>query len=138
MARFAPSRLWLFLRRSSPLDRVAIGIVIGYVLLRLAGFNSRLPAFASFLGFLALIALVYLLVRLLQLLRRRMLWRLRNRLIVAYIFMGLVPVVLLLTMVTVGAYLLERQIGAHLLRDDLQDRVNIISADTNAIAAALN
>jgi phosphoserine phosphatase RsbU/P len=138
MARFAPSRLWLFLRRSSPLDRVAIGIVIGYVLLRLAGFNRRLPAFASFLAFLALIALVYLLVRLLQLLRRRMLWRLRNRLIVAYIFMAVVPVVLLLTMVTVGAYLLELQIGAHLLRDDLQDRVNIISADTNAIAAALN
>src|ERR1700677_1929381 len=97
MARFAPSRLWLFLRRSSPLDRVAIGIVIGYVLLRLAGFNRRLPAFASFLAFLALIALVYLLVRLLQLLRRRMLWRLRNRWERSYMFAGVVAGGLLLT-----------------------------------------
>lgn len=138
MARFSPRRLWHLLRRGSPLDRVAIYLVVVYLVLRLFGFSRWATRPASFFGFLAWLAVIYLFVRLVQLVRRRMLWRLRNRLIVAYIFMAVVPVVLLLAMVTVAAYLLELQIGAHLLRDDLDNRISVLSADTNAIAAALN
>jgi len=138
MTRFSPRRLWLFLRRSTPLDRIAIFVLAGYGVLQIAAAGQLTGRYASFPGFLASIASIYLLIRLIQFIRRRALWRLRNRLIVAYIFMAVVPVVLLLSMVTVAAYLLELQIGAHLLRDDLEDRVNTISVDTNSIAAALN
>jgi phosphoserine phosphatase RsbU/P len=138
MARFSPRRLWRFLRRSSPLDRVAVLVLVAYAVSRVSGFGHWTARYVSLFAFLSFIALIYALIRLIQLFRRRALWRLRNRLIVAYIFMAVVPVVLLLTMVAVAGYLLELQIGAHLLRDDLEDRVNIISVDTNAIAASLN
>jgi phosphoserine phosphatase RsbU/P len=52
--------------------------------------------------------------------------------------MAVAPVVLLFAMGFVAAYLLELQIGAHLLRDDLQSRSAIVAADTSTIAAALN
>jgi len=138
MARLSPRRLWLFLRRASPLDRISVFVLIAYFVLRVAGLSRWGVRYASFLGFLVSLGLTYLVIRLILLFRRRALWRLRNRLIVAYIFMAVVPVVLLLSMVAVAGYLLELQIGAHLLRDDLDDRTSILSADTNAIAAALN
>ena len=48
---------------------------------------------------------VYFVVRLFPWIRRRVLWSLRNRLIVAYLFMAVVPVVLLVTMIGIATYL---------------------------------
>lgn len=64
-------------------------------------------------------------------------WRLRNRLIVVYLFIGVVPVILLLTMAGLASYLLYLQLGAHLLEDDLQDRVEMVSASAESIAEAI-
>ena len=75
--------------------------------------------------------------RLFSWVRNKLLWRLRNRLIVAYLFIAVVPVVLLLVMVGIGMYLLYPQIGAHLLQDGLQDRIGIIAADAGDIAIAV-
>jgi len=128
----------LWLRRTSPLDRAAFAVLVLYVVERIAlGIGIYVP-FESFIAFVSFVAVVYFVVRLIPWIRTRLLWRLRNRLIVAYIFMAVVPVVLLLTMVAVSLYLLELQIGAHLLGDDLQSHYDIIAADTNAIAAALS
>jgi sigma-B regulation protein RsbU (phosphoserine phosphatase) len=93
--------------------------------------------FSGFLGFMALAAGLYLCVRLFWWVRNKLLWRLRNRLIVAYIFIAVVPVMLLLTMMGIGMYLLYPQIGAHLLQDGLQDRIGIIAADAGEIAIAV-
>ncbi len=70
--------------------------------------------------------------------REKLLWRLRNRLIVAYLFIAVVPVVLLLTMMGIGMYLLYPQIGAHLLHDGLEDRIGVIAADAGDIAIAVS
>lgn len=83
-------------------------------------------------------AVVYLCVRLAPAVRHGLLWRLRNRLIVAYIFMAIIPVALLLTMVGITAYMLELQIGAHLLTDDLQAHISMLAADTDAVVAAIS
>lgn len=138
MNRFSPRRLLLRLRRTSPLDRIALGVLVLYVVERIALRVGVPVPLASFVGFLSFLAAAYFVVRLIPWVRTRLLWRLRNRLIVAYIFMAVVPVALLLTMVGVSLYLLELQIGAHLLRDDLQSHYDIIAADANAIAAALS
>jgi phosphoserine phosphatase RsbU/P len=138
MRAYSPRRFWLLVRRSSPLDRIAVGVLVLYVLERLAtDFGLRVPL-SSLLTLLSLMAAAYLVVRLIPWVRRRLLWRLRNRLVVAYIFMAVVPVVLLLSMAGLALYLLELQIGAHLLRDDLHSHYDIIAADTAAIAAALS
>lgn len=122
----------------SLLDRVAAAILVLYGLaFAVTRLSKRSLPFASLLGFFGVAAAAYFLVRLILLIRARGMWALRNRLIVAYFFMAVAPVVLLFSMVFVAAYLLELQIGAHLLRDDLQSRSEVIAADTDTIAAAL-
>ncbi len=93
--------------------------------------------FSTFLGIVGLMAIAYLGFQVLSWVRSKVLWGIRNRLIVAYIFMALVPVVLLLTMIGIGMYLLYPQIGAHLLQDDLQDRTEVIAADAEEITIAV-
>src|SRR5215469_4211503 len=137
MNRISPRRLSFWLRRMSLPDRISVGVLILYALMRVPlHFGLRVPL-ESFATFLSFVAVVYLIVRLIPWVRRQLLWRLRNRLIVAYVFMAVVPVALLLSMVGLAFYLLELQIGAHLLRDDLQTHYDVIAADTAAIAAAL-
>lgn len=98
---------------------------------------GRAFPFSGVLGFASIVAGVYLCFRVFSWVRSKVLWRLRNRLIVAYIFIAVVPVVLLLTMMAIGMYLLYPQIGAHLLHDDLQDRIGVIGADAEEIAVSV-
>jgi len=138
MTRHSSRRLLIFLGRASPLDWLAFAILVLYGVTRVAVALGRTPPFSSFLAFLCLAAVIYFCVRLVPWVRQRLLWRLRNRLIVAYVFMAVIPVALLLTMVGITAYMLELQIGAHLLSDGLQTHIDVLAADTDAIAAAVS
>ena len=138
MSQFSPRRFWFFVRHTSPLDRIVLAVLSVCAAARLArALGAALP-FATLLDFLALASIIYFVVRLIPLVRAKLLWSLRNRLIVAYIFMAVVPIVLLLTMVGVSLYLLELQIGAHLLRDDIGENITAIGTDTEEIAAAIS
>ncbi|HJZ62727.1 MAG TPA: PP2C family protein-serine/threonine phosphatase [Candidatus Acidoferrum sp.] len=66
-----------------------------------------------------------------------MLWSLRNRLIVAYLFIALVPVLLTAVLTLFFATLLYRQFGGYILSQDLRRRVNIVEAGGEQIASAL-
>jgi phosphoserine phosphatase RsbU/P len=137
MGRISPRRAWLLLRRTSPLDRVALAVVFLYLVLRLGRFfGGRIPH-TTFFGFLFFAALVYFVARLIPWFRRRVLWSLRNRLIVAYLLMAVVPVVLLLSMIGVATYLFYLQLGAHLLNDAVQQSSYIIDSDAETISAAI-
>lgn len=138
MSRLSPRRLALFLRRTSTLDRTGFAIVILYLVYKISEHAGLVLPLSGLIGFLFFAAIIYFLIRLTPWVRNRLLWSLRNRLIVAYVFMSIVPIVLLLTMIGFAAYLLELQVGAHLLRDDLDARINTIATDTNAITAALS
>lgn len=134
MNRLSPRRFASFLRRLSPLDRIALAILALYVLFRAAQASGlRLP-FGTLAGFLAFLALIYLAIRSLPWIRTTLLWRLRNRLIVAYVFIAVVPVVLLLGMAGAAAYLAYLQLGAHLLRDHLREQAASIRADADAVS----
>jgi len=111
--------------------------VVLYIALRILAALDRPVPFSSFVAFLAFLAVLYFVVRTLPWIRTRLLWRLRSRLIVAYVFIAVVPVVLLLAMAAVSAYLLYLQFGAHLLRDQLNDRISTIATDTDAISDAI-
>ena len=137
MNRFTLRRSFAFLRRLSPLDRIAITVLIIYVLMHLAAWAGRPIPLTGFVGFLSFLAAAFLLVRLIPWFRTTFMWTLRNRLIVAYVFIAVVPVILLLTMVGVGSYLLYLELGAHLLHDDLQERVSIIGTQAESIANAI-
>jgi sigma-B regulation protein RsbU (phosphoserine phosphatase) len=130
-------RLWIFLRQTKPFDRICLAILILYAICRIFALaGMRLP-FTGVLFLLTFISVIYFVVRLMPWFRNQLLWRLRNRLIVAYVFIAVVPVVLLLTMAAVAAYGLYLQLGAHLLHDDLQQRISMVAGDGEAIASAI-
>src|SRR6202171_6331679 len=116
--------LWL---RMSFVDVAALVILIAYAamwVLRL--FFSRTPQ-SGFFFFLALLAFGYFAVRGFLWAREHLLWSLRNRLVIAYIFIAVVPVLLLLTMAGLGAYLLYWQLGSYALYTDMQERIERLS-----------
>lgn len=121
----------------SLLDRIALGLLLLYAVAHIAqAFGGAVP-FSLPLTFFAFVAVIYLFVRLLPWFRNQFMWRLRNRLIVVYIFIGVFPIILLLTMAFIAGYGVCLQLGAHLLHDDLQARVVAIAADADALASAI-
>jgi sigma-B regulation protein RsbU (phosphoserine phosphatase) len=134
---FTFRRIAIFFRRATALDKVAAALVlIGAIERILHVFKVDLPYTGGIL-FAAFFAVIYLLIRIVPIVRMQMLWRLRNRLIIAYVFIALVPLILLLGMAGIAAYGLYLQLGAHMLHDDLQERIGTIQAETEAVAGAI-
>jgi sigma-B regulation protein RsbU (phosphoserine phosphatase) len=121
-------------RRISRLDLIALAILAAgsaAFLLEPAG------SLFSFVKFLSVLAGIYLLFRLIGWWRTRLLWSLRNRLIVAYVFIAVVPVLLLVALAIVSGFILYTQLGGYLLYDDMQHRVQTMADGAEQIAAAL-
>ena len=74
------------------------------------------------------VALFVLLLRVVLLLTAETLWLLRNRLILAYVFMGVVPVLLIAGMLGLGAYMFYGQYAAYLLVNELNQRTRNVGA----------
>jgi len=90
----------------------------------------------SFLKYLAVAASVYLLVRLIGWWRNRLLWSLRNRLIVAYLFIAFVPILSIVALVLLAGRILYSQMGAYLLHEDIHNRIEMIADISEHIAIA--
>ena len=74
----------------------------------------------------ALVSCVYYLIRLVRLIRSHLLWRLRRRLVVAYILIGVVPISLILVLVFLGAFIINGQFAAFLVVLRLRDHFDEI------------
>lgn len=72
--------------------------------------------------------------RALRMLIRAGIWRLRNRLIVTYIFIGVVPLVLILVSVGVGGYILAGQTAMYLVSSELDRTIGMLGVPANALA----
>src|SRR5580704_16310375 len=71
-------------------------------------------------GFVFVWAASYLVVYGVIWARKRLLWSLRNQMGAAYILIAVVPVLLLLTMAGLAAYVLYWQIGSYILYNEVQ------------------
>lgn len=120
-------------RRLSRIDVLAILLILAGMIRTILNFNGGL---ASFLKFISILATVYALFRLGGWWRTRLLWSLRNRLIVAYLFIAVLPVVLILMLVIFAGQIVYSQLGAYLLYDDVQRRIAMMADITEHIAAA--
>src|ERR1700676_2114711 len=127
------SSLKMFWRRLSGCDIVALVIFALGVVAIVADLSGGI---ANFVKFLAVLCLFYLLFRMIGWWRSRLLWSLRNRLIVAYLFIALVPILLIVTLVGLAGRILYSQLGAYLLYEDIQVRINTIADMAEHIAAA--
>ena len=90
----------------------------------------------NFLKFFGALAGIYLLFRLVAWGRNRLLWSLRNRLIVAGLFIAVVPVFLLLLLAARSAGILYSQLASYLLYEDIQRRKDMLADIAAHIAAA--
>jgi sigma-B regulation protein RsbU (phosphoserine phosphatase) len=70
-------------------------------------------------------------------LRRRFMWRLRNRLIVTYVFIGVIPLVLVLLMALIAGYLFAGQFATFLASSDLDSELRTLEAANSAMATEL-
>ena len=115
---------WNRLARSEKLFALlALLTGINWIVQRIS--SSALP-FAGFIDYAFAILAVALLVKYFLRLMRRFVWRIRNRLIVAYIFIGVVPVLLVFAMLAIGLYVLMGQVTTYLLTRELQHRNEIV------------
>ncbi len=66
--------------------------------------------------------------------RKALLWRLRNRLIVTYVFIGVIPVLLILVMVGVAGYMISNQYATSLAQVQVDTEVHALrlAAETQA------
>jgi sigma-B regulation protein RsbU (phosphoserine phosphatase) len=119
--------------RLSWLDLLSTFLVVGGLGLQLLGFHAG-PS--NFLKYLAVLAALYLLMRFIGWWRSRLLWSLRNRLVVAYLFIAFVPILLILTLVFLAGRILYSQLGAYLLHEDIQQRIDVIADISEHIAVA--
>jgi sigma-B regulation protein RsbU (phosphoserine phosphatase) len=128
-----PSQLHNFWRRLSGFDIVALVIFLAGATVIAMGFHGG-PF--SFLKFLSALSVFYLLFRFVSWWRSRLLWSLRNRLIVAYLFIALVPILLILTLGLLAGRILYSQLGAYLLYEDIHARIGTVADIAEHIAAA--
>ena len=124
------SNLW---RRLSWPDLTAIVLaVVGTV----AAISNRSGGAYSFAKFVGILSAGYLLFRAISWWRSRLLWSLRNRLIVAYLFIAVVPVLLLLTLAVLAGQILYSQLGGYLLYEDIHSRLGRMADSAASIASA--
>jgi phosphoserine phosphatase RsbU/P len=115
-----------FWKSLSKLDWTAMALCVAGVVARAVPTSTfRGLGFVRFLGVLAVVFVLY---RFWSRWRAELLWSLRNRLILAYLFLGVVPTVLLLILASMLGQILYSQLGAYLLYHDIEDRVAIMSS----------
>jgi serine phosphatase RsbU (regulator of sigma subunit) len=124
------------LPRSWPAWMIAIGVAVR-LLNMLASFAlGSLPTILSAIDVAAALSIVagagYFLVKGLAVIKRRLLWRVRRKLIISYIFVGFVPVMLVAAFFALGGVLLFFFFSAYLVRDEfsmLEDRARTAAHD---------
>ena len=75
-------------------------------------------------------------LRLLRIGLRKLTWRLRNRLIVAYLFIAVLPILLVLTLVALGGYMLAGQVAAYMVRSELDRRLVLLRSVAEDLSAS--
>jgi phosphoserine phosphatase RsbU/P len=96
--------------------------------------SSSLEGWVIFLSILAVVLLSILGFRWT---RAHLLWRLRNRLIVTYVFIGVIPVFLLLVISLTSLYLFARQFAGFVVPSDVATHLHSMEASNRAIARSL-
>ena len=69
--------------------------------------------------------------------KKKLLWRLRNRLIVTYVFIGVIPVILLVTMATITVYLFAGQFASFVVTQEIEAQLRNLEAANAAISNEL-
>ena len=94
-------------------------------------------ALAGWVGILSVLAIILFSVLAYRWLKAKLLWRLRNRLIVTYMFIGVIPVILLVAMTFITLYLFAGQFANFVVTSELNSRLRSLQSANAAIANEL-
>ncbi len=98
-------------------------------------YGDSLGGWVSFLSFLVIVFFSILAFRWIK---AKALWRLRNRLIVTYVFIGFVPLVLLIALALGSFYLFAGQFATFIVTTGLNSELSSLSAANSTIARHLS
>lgn len=102
-----------------------------YIVLYFVASGRLITSVFLFALYAAAVALAFKLFRVSA---KKVLWRLRNRLIVAYVFIAVVPIGLIVMLVAIGAYILTGQIAVYLVNAELERRTAALSGSARWLA----
>jgi sigma-B regulation protein RsbU (phosphoserine phosphatase) len=114
----------------------ALGLLVLQMLLKLFA-----PAAADNIGgwvkFLVFDAALLFSILAFRWLKRKLLWRLRNRLIVTYVFIGVIPAVLLVAMTFITLYGLAGQFAVFVVTSEIDSQLRTLEAVNAAVGSEL-
>jgi sigma-B regulation protein RsbU (phosphoserine phosphatase) len=120
-----------FWRQLGGIEKAFLIAVALYAVLLATGVAAT---WQSLLGLASVILGLLSLFRLARLAMRSAIWRLRNRLITAYLFIAVVPIVLILTLVGLAGYTVIGQMAIYLVNTELNHREEALSRQAEALA----
>jgi sigma-B regulation protein RsbU (phosphoserine phosphatase) len=92
----------------------------------------------GWVGFLTFLVIVLFSILAFRWIKAKVLWRLRNRLIVTYVFIGFIPLVLLISLALGSFYLFAGQFATFIVTTGLNSELGSLSAANSAIARHLS
>jgi phosphoserine phosphatase RsbU/P len=129
------SRLKRILRPTTKWGRFTLWLGILCLLLWVAGiFGAKVDGWAIFA------TIVFVFVAFVMFCRwgyRPLMWRLRNRLVVTYLFIGVMPILLLLLMGGLASWLFAGQFATYVVISDLHSELQHLQAANDSLAAQL-
>ena len=142
-SRFLRLRLWLERQGLLPAGRLAL--LTGYLLAldvllfaaeKLTGlFHRSSSTFLSgWIDFLSLVVFVLLCVLAVRRIASPLLWRMRNRLIVTYVFIGVIPLLLLISLAGLAFYLFAGQFATYIVTSQLGAEIDALQSSNLVIA----
>lgn len=115
------------------LGRVGVAFIVllaGYVALDVFAPRS---GFRIVIGLGILITGIWLAIRVLRMVGRQAVWRLRNRLLVTYLFIAAVPILLIVSLAVVGSMLLAQQLAVYLVTSELDRRIDGLESAAQSV-----
>jgi hypothetical protein len=110
--RILPGRLFIL---------SGVSLVLVWLLGQVTTVPPLVEAFRKVASLALRVSVVWLAVVVLVRFRRQFLWRVRRKLILSYIFLGLVPVALVIVFASVAAVIVHGSAASYLFNDGLQD-----------------
>ncbi|HTS28362.1 MAG TPA: SpoIIE family protein phosphatase [Bryobacteraceae bacterium] len=124
-----PGTYW---RRIGRIEKAFLFCLLIYLVLYVTNLSSLLQSLTLMAAFATGLLSLFRLAR-----RgiKQAIWRLRNRLIAAYLFIAVVPIVLILTMVGLAGWVVIGQMAVYLVNKELEHREITLARQAEAFAA---
>src|SRR5438270_1975525 len=91
----------------------------------------------GWIAFLVILGSVLLFIVLIRWIRQTVMWRLRNRLIVTYVFMAVIPVLLLVAMAGIAGWIFAGQFATFIVTSDIQQELKSLQAHNATLAQTM-